>query len=273
MHLEFAGTVQTLDVDSDGGTIHIEGTDDATATIDAEISDGLRSGHHDEQLQGDRLVVRATCPNFLSQWCGVEYTIHVPRDIAVTATSSDSSIVVTGIDGDVQLHSSDGGVTAGDLQSPNVTASSGDGHVQLTFAAAPTQVPRHLERRWRDRRRARHARPVPGHGVVIRRRHGRPRPHRPEQHPRDRRPLLRRARHGPLPVTRAPPTPRFRRRAPPARPDEGDSLCSLASPEPASRHRRLVLVAWIAVLAAAIAGGSALRPGAGPPTTTARRPC
>ena len=58
----------------------------------------------------------------------------------MTATSSDSSIVVAGIDGDVQLHSSDGGVTAADLRSPNVTASSGDGHVQLTFAAAPTQV-------------------------------------------------------------------------------------------------------------------------------------
>jgi len=140
VHLEFAGTVRTLDVDSDGGTIHIEGTDAATATIDAEISEGLRSGHHDEQLQGDRLVVRATCPNFLSQWCGVDYTIGVPRDVVVAATSSDSSIVVTGIDGDVQLHASDGGVTAGDLRSPNVTASSGDGHVQLTFAAPPRQV-------------------------------------------------------------------------------------------------------------------------------------
>jgi Toastrack DUF4097 len=140
VHREFAGTVRTLDVDTDGGTIHIEGTDDATATIDANVSQGLRRGHHDEQLEGDRLVVRASCPGFLSQWCGVDYTIRVPRGVAVVATSSDSSIVVTGIDGDVQLHSSDGGVTAGDLRSPSVSASSGDGHVQLTFATAPTHV-------------------------------------------------------------------------------------------------------------------------------------
>ena len=173
VHREFAGTVRTLDVDTDGGTIRIEGTDGATATIDANVSQGLRRGHHDEQLQGDRLVVRATCPGFLSQWCGVDYTIRVPRDVAVVATSSDSSIVVTGIDGDVELHSSDGGVTAGDLRSPTrhrvLRRRPRAAHLRHRTDAGP----RHLERRRRDRRRARHARFLPGRGVVIGRRHGR----------------------------------------------------------------------------------------------------
>jgi len=139
-HVEFAETVTSVDIDNGGGAIRIEGTDDAAIVVDADVSVGLRSGHHSEQVQGDRLVLRATCPGFLSTWCGVDYTIRVPRHVAVVARSSDSSVTVTGIDGDLQLHSSDGSVTATDVQSPTVDASSSDGRVQLTFAAAPTQV-------------------------------------------------------------------------------------------------------------------------------------
>jgi len=140
VHVEFADAVKVVDIDTDGGSIHIEGTDATTTVVDADISEGLRSGDHRERVEGDRLVVRATCPAFGSQWCGATYTIRVPRGVAVHATSSDSSITVAGIDGDLQLHSSDGGITASDVRSPTVAASSGDGHVALTFAAAPTQV-------------------------------------------------------------------------------------------------------------------------------------
>ncbi len=139
-HVEFTQTVTTLDIDNGGGAIRIEGTDGTAAVVDADVSEGLRSGDHSEQIQGDRLVVRATCPGFLSTWCGVDYTIRVPRHVAVVARSSDSSVNVTGIDGDLQLHSSDGSVTASDVRSTTVDASSSDGRVELALAAPPTQV-------------------------------------------------------------------------------------------------------------------------------------
>jgi Toastrack DUF4097 len=140
LHVEFTDAVRVVDIDTDGGSIHIEGTDATTTVVDADISQGLRSGDHSERVDGDRLVVRATCPAFGSQWCSATYTIRVPRGVAVQATSSDSSITVAGVDGELQLHSSDGGITATDVRSPTAAASSGDGRVALAFAAAPTQV-------------------------------------------------------------------------------------------------------------------------------------
>ena len=49
-------------------------------------------------------------PGFLSTWCGDDYTIRVPRGTAVVADVG-LGVDVTDIDGDLQLHSSDGGVT------------------------------------------------------------------------------------------------------------------------------------------------------------------
>jgi hypothetical protein len=121
VHVEFTQPVTALDVDS-GGAVRIEGTDDATVTVDAALSEGLRDGSHSEQVVGDHLVVRASCPGFLSTWCGVEYTIKVPRETPIV------------------VHTTDGSITATGLTSPTLTARSGDGSVRLTFDAAPHQV-------------------------------------------------------------------------------------------------------------------------------------
>jgi hypothetical protein len=122
VHVEFTQPVTALDVASGGGTVRIEGTDDATVTVDAALSEGLRDGSHSEQVVGDHLVVRASCPGFLSTWCGADYTIRVPRATPIVVRTTDGSITATG------------------LESPTVTARSSDGSVRLTFDAAPHQV-------------------------------------------------------------------------------------------------------------------------------------
>jgi hypothetical protein len=139
VHVEFADSVRTLDVDSDGGSIHIEGTDATTVTVDAAISEGLRRGRHSEQVEGDRLVVRATCPAFLSQWCGVTYTIRVPRTTSVVVRSSDGSITVTGLaSASVDARSSDGAVRiAFDAPPQHVVASSDDGGITVVVPDTP----------------------------------------------------------------------------------------------------------------------------------------
>ena len=118
MHVEFTQPVTALDVDSGGGTVRIEGTDGATVTVDAALSEGLRDGSHSEQVVGDHLVVRASCPGFLSTWCGADYTIKVPRATPIV------------------VHTTDGSITATGLQSPTVTAR------PATAACASPSTPR-----------------------------------------------------------------------------------------------------------------------------------
>jgi hypothetical protein len=156
---EFTAPIRTLDINNDKGHVRIIGTDTSTVTVDASVSEGLRSGSHSEQVEGDRLVIRATCPTMLSTWCGVDYTIRVPAATAVVSHSSDEDVDVTGVTGDLELsssdgnvrvsgggghtltlHSSDGNITGAGLTAAVVTASSSDGNVRLSFAQPPQTV-------------------------------------------------------------------------------------------------------------------------------------
>jgi hypothetical protein len=156
---EFTAPIRTVDVDTGRGEVHIVGTDAATITVDAAVSEGLRAGDHSERIDGDRLVVRATCPVIFSTWCGVDYTIRAPAGTAVVSHTSGGAVDVTGVTGDVTLSSSGGGVhvtgggghtltldssgggvTGDALTADVVTASSSGGGVRLRFAEPPKMV-------------------------------------------------------------------------------------------------------------------------------------
>ena len=158
LHVEYPEPIRSIDIDTDKGSVHVIGTNDRTVTLDAKVSEGLRAGSHSERVEGDRLVVRATCGNVLATWCGVDYTIRVPAETDVVADASGSGIDVSGVTGDVDLsssgggvhvvgaggtltlHSSGGGVTAEQLTSDTVDASSSGGGVRLRFTEPPRSV-------------------------------------------------------------------------------------------------------------------------------------
>jgi hypothetical protein len=155
---DYTETIRSVDLETGRGEVHVVGTDTDRVTVDAAVSEGLRAGDHSERVEGDRLVVRSTCPVMFSTWCGVDYTIHVPADTAVVGHSSGGGIDVTGTTGDVTLSSSGGGlhvsggghtltldssgggVTGEALTADVVTASSSGGGVHLTFAETPQTV-------------------------------------------------------------------------------------------------------------------------------------
>jgi hypothetical protein len=157
MHTVISTPVRSVTVSADGG-VHIVGTSEAVVTIDATISTGLSSPTHAETINGDRLVVSASCPAVLNTWCGVSYTLRIPKALPVTVHSSGGGIIVTGVDGDLdlsssgggiavdggrgheRLDSSGGGVNAKATSAAVVNASSSGGGVHLSFAAAPTDV-------------------------------------------------------------------------------------------------------------------------------------
>jgi len=155
-----ADGLRSVDIDNAAGSIRIIGVEDAdTVTVNARISDGLRPTGHDVRREGDRVVVEGSCPVFLSDWCGVRYTIEVPSELAVVAHADNGPVTVTDIAGDVEassdngrvelariegavkLHSDNGSVTGTEIRGASqAEATSDNGDVRLEFLDPPDDV-------------------------------------------------------------------------------------------------------------------------------------
>lgn len=153
-----AAGIATIDVASETGAVSIVAADTDEVTVETRISDGLRPTGEDQRVVGETLELRATCPNFGSDWCSVDYLVRVPPDVAVVVRTDDGRVRIEGTTGPVDVDGDDGSVLLSDLagpvraatdsgrvegtglRSPTVTADSDDGRVTLTFAAAPQTV-------------------------------------------------------------------------------------------------------------------------------------
>lgn len=84
------------------------------------------------------LALGYTCKTQLV--CKVDYTITVPRGIAVRVVSRESSVTLAGLSGPVTAQTFAGLLTATGLASPTATLKSTVGGVNATFATAPAAV-------------------------------------------------------------------------------------------------------------------------------------
>ncbi len=151
--------LSTLDVAIDSGSLTVVGTDRDDITVTARISDGLRATSVTRQVEGDRLVLRGGCSAFFSTFCDVSYTVEMPASMAVRARIDQDGIRLTGVEGDIDVHSDNGSVnitgsgpgplmigsdngrvTAVDLRSAEVDARSDNGDVTLAFRRNPRAV-------------------------------------------------------------------------------------------------------------------------------------
>jgi hypothetical protein len=155
-----AAGLRSIDIDNAAGSVRVVGVQDATTvTVNARISDGWRATGHEVHREGDRLMIRSSCPGFLSDWCSVRYTIEVPSDLAIVAdadngrltvtdiaadvevSSSNGSIELARIEGNLELHSDNGSVTATELRNASrAEATSDNGDVRLEFTDPPDDV-------------------------------------------------------------------------------------------------------------------------------------
>ncbi len=117
-----AAGLTTLDVATGNGAVRVTASDTDEVVVRARISEGLRRTGEDQQVVGDTLRLRASCPNFGSDWCAVDYTLEVPRDLALV------------------LRTDDGPIEGVDLRSPTVDAEADNGRVSLSFATPPEAV-------------------------------------------------------------------------------------------------------------------------------------
>lgn len=157
-----ATTIASLDIDNDAGSVTVIVTDAASAAneirLSAVISTGIRDTENRYEVVGDRLVVRASCPNFGSSWCDARYTLEVPADLDATIIGSNGRIVVSGLNGDVviandngsvdvsdlagsvRISTDNGRVTANAMRADDVELRTDNGSVRAQFDEAPTRV-------------------------------------------------------------------------------------------------------------------------------------
>lgn len=150
------GPVRVLDIEA-SGSITVIGTDArGVVTIDEHVSDGLMLPDRSIRTEGDRLVVRGTCPEFLATWCGDDFVVRAPRGVRVIArgdgisvrgmsagadlSTRGDSIDVVGGQGAMRLSSHGGDIRARVLAATRVEASSYGGNISLTFSVPPDHV-------------------------------------------------------------------------------------------------------------------------------------
>jgi hypothetical protein len=152
-----AGVVH-VDVRNGSGHTTIVGTDGDEIVVDADLTYGLWKPSNETRIEGDTLVVRSSCSAFANTWCGVDYTISVPRGVSVLARGSGGGLTIEGVDGSIDASSSGGGVRVVDaggtlhlrssgggvrgerLRAQIVDAGSSGGGVRLSFVEPPRRV-------------------------------------------------------------------------------------------------------------------------------------
>jgi hypothetical protein len=134
--VDAAGIVE-IDVGNDAGSVTIETADVDQITVRARIGHGLRRSGSSVRVEGDRLLVRGSCPVFGSEWCDVRYTIEVPERIDVTVRADNDGIRVSGIEGAVELHSDNGSIDVSDIVG-DVVLSSDNGSIRGSLLTAET---------------------------------------------------------------------------------------------------------------------------------------
>jgi hypothetical protein len=156
-NVSFPGPIRHLVLDLGHGAVTVRGGDRTGVSGTRVVSRGLNTPALDERVDGDTLTLHVSCPN-VTPWCGVTYVLDVPRDVDVSGSISDDSFAATDLSGDISVQATAGEisldrvsgtldlgthagrVSATDVTSQQVTASTTAGVVSLSFAAPPRSV-------------------------------------------------------------------------------------------------------------------------------------
>jgi DUF4097 and DUF4098 domain-containing protein YvlB len=154
----FTGSVLAMDVAV--GEVQIVPGKDGEITVARRLTYGLRRPFLEERIDGDTFRVRddnCTAETFFP--CQVRWLLQVPRNLSVEVRTVSGAITVSGLSGTVKLtsvsgsvkalapsgklvtlRSHDGSVTAQNVSSAQVVATSDNRAVTLTFRSPPSLV-------------------------------------------------------------------------------------------------------------------------------------
>jgi hypothetical protein len=156
----YAFTGKALSVDVALGEVEVVPGKDGEITVARRLTYGLRRPFVEEHIDGDTFRVRDTdCTADTFFPCRVRWLLQVPRNLLVEVRTVAGSIIASGLSGTVKLtsvsgsvraigpsgalvtlRSHDGSVTAQNVSSAQVVATSDTSFVNLTFRTPPALV-------------------------------------------------------------------------------------------------------------------------------------
>jgi hypothetical protein len=122
---------------SDGAAIEIKAARTAKASTDDAARELLGKIEMREEVGGDRVRVEVRAPR-LSGIAGheIQWTVKVPRGIAVDLRTTNGGVRMVGLKGDIRARSVNGGISAVGLQATGLDASVTNGGVDIELASA-----------------------------------------------------------------------------------------------------------------------------------------
>ncbi|MDL4775714.1 MULTISPECIES: DUF4097 family beta strand repeat-containing protein [Thermomonosporaceae] len=136
--------ITALKVGSGTGRIEIVASDSPAIKVRERLSwsnDGNKPVPQ-HVTRGDALSLSATCARTVlgDARCGISYRVQVPRATSVQVEGHDGPVSVAGLTGTVRISTDDGPITAGDLRTTSLIASSGDGAIEISGRAGTADV-------------------------------------------------------------------------------------------------------------------------------------
>jgi hypothetical protein len=155
---DFKGS--SISVDVAIGDVQVVPGDTGRILVRRRLTYGLRRPFVDERVDGDTFRVQdKACTAEVAFPCGIRWLLQVPRDISIEVRTVSGSIQVSGLSGTIKLtsesgavraygpsgkvitlRSHDGPVTAQNVSSAQVVATSDNRAVSLTFRSPPALV-------------------------------------------------------------------------------------------------------------------------------------
>lgn len=138
---EVSSRIDRLVVRADAGAVEVTGTEEeAPPEVTERLHYDKRQPRTSHEIEGNTLVLTATCPSRGQRRCWVDYTITVERSVEVAAESGAGNVVVQDTSGSVEARTSAGDIRATGVTGPSVVAGSDAGSVVLEFTSAPDEV-------------------------------------------------------------------------------------------------------------------------------------
>lgn len=125
---------------SDGGAIEIKAERKAKAASDDAARELLGKIEMREEVGADRVRVEVRAPR-LNGMSGheIQWTIKVPRGVAVDLRTTNGGVRMVGLKGDIRARSVNGGISAAGLQATGLDASVTNGGVDIELASVITE--------------------------------------------------------------------------------------------------------------------------------------
>jgi hypothetical protein len=130
--------VTSVVIHGGSGSVDVAGTSGSTVTVSQQASYSSTPPAASHELRGTTLTVSYSCPTELV--CGMSYDVQVPRDVAVSVSTSAGSVTLTSLAGTVTARAAAGLITAVDLRCAVASFNSNAGGIIATFSVAPRSL-------------------------------------------------------------------------------------------------------------------------------------